>query len=113
MKRDTKDYLNDILEAITEINTFLSGIKDFAHFRSNREKVYSTIYLLVKIGEAVKSMPDSIKSKHPQIPWHDISGMRDVLTHAYFKTDLERVWETATRDLPPLKETIAKILKNS
>lgn len=38
--------------------------------------------------------------------------MRDILLHEYFRTDIERVWETAKHDLAPLKKVIKKILKD-
>ena len=38
--------------------------------------------------------------------------MRDVLTHAYFGVDIEKVWNVIKDDLPELKKEIEKILKN-
>ena len=112
VKQDIRDYLQDIIDAINEIEEFLKSIQDFGAFENNKEKVYSTIFLLARIGEAVKKIPHSAKTRYPHIPWRDIAGMRDVLLHEYFRTDLKRVWETAHRDLSPLKEAIAKILKD-
>ena len=112
MKQDIRDYLQDIIDAINEIEEFLKDTQDFGAFENNKEKVYSTIFLLARIGEAVKKIPNSAKTKYPTIPWRDIAGMRDILLHEYFRTDLKRVWETAHRDLSPLKEAIAKILKD-
>ena len=40
-----------------------------------------------------------------------MAGMRDKLIHGYFNVDVHRVWLTATRDLPPLKTTIIRILE--
>lgn len=111
MKREIKDYLEDILDAIGEIKGFISGLKTFNSFVNSKEKVYATVYLLAKIGEAVKKVPDSIRSKYPQVPWRDIAGMRDILMHEYFKTDWERVWRTVNQDLQPLKEAVERILK--
>jgi len=38
--------------------------------------------------------------------------MRDKLIHDYFDVDLKRVWNTARRDLPPLKSAILGLLEN-
>lgn len=113
MKREIRDYLEDILDAIGEIEGFVSGLKDFNSFVNSKEKTYATVYLLAKIGEAVKKVPDSIKSRYPQVPWRDIAGMRDILMHEYFRTDLERVWGTVNQDLQPLKEAVKRILKET
>ncbi len=60
------------------------------------------------IGEAVKNLPDDFKTAHPQIPWKQIAGMRDVLIHAYTNVSLDRVWRVIEDDLRPLKDVIAQ-----
>ena len=63
------------------------------------------------IGEAAKNVPDDFRKKHPIEEWKKISGMRDVLIHAYFGINLERVWNAVKNDLPDLKEKIKSISK--
>lgn len=109
-KRDFRDFLADILNAIRDIDRFV-GDMEFEAFVKNREKVYSVVFCLLIIGEVVKNIPEAIKEKYPEIPWRRIAGMRDKLIHGYFTVDFEKVWETVKRDLPPLKKTVNKILK--
>ncbi len=112
MTRDIKDYLKDILDAISEIEEILKDISNLKQFIDKKEKVYSVIFLLSKIGEAVKKLPDDKKNKYPDIPWRDIAGMRDILLHEYFRTDNERVWETTRKELKPLYKAVEEILNN-
>ena len=39
-----------------------------------------------------------------------MAGFRDVLIHGYEGVDLGRVWTTATRDLPAVRDAILAIL---
>lgn len=102
MKRDTKLYLQDILECIELIGKYTNGMSkdDFGSDVTIQDAVMRRLEI---IGEATKNLPNELKQKYPDIPWKDITGMRDVLTHDYFGIDLERVWGTITRRLPGLK----------
>jgi uncharacterized protein with HEPN domain len=51
-----------------------------------------------------------VRDKYASIPWKQVVGMRDKMTHEYFSVDLEVVWRTVHEDLPPLRETAKKIL---
>jgi len=49
----------------------------------------------------------------PNIPWQDIFGMRNRLTHGYFDIDLDRVWDTVLEDLEPLCASLEKMVDMS
>lgn len=62
------------------------------------------------IGEAVKRLPESLKSSSPAIPWKRIAGFRNVLAHAYFTLDDSIIWDVAVHQIDPLLETIEGML---
>jgi len=114
MKKDIKVFIQDILESIELIEDYAKGVnkEDFLDKDDNLQMKDAIIRRLEIIGEAVKNIPDDFKKDYPDIPWKQISGMKDVLIHEYFGVSLERVWNTAKEDLPELKEVIVKILKD-
>jgi uncharacterized protein with HEPN domain len=62
------------------------------------------------IGEASWRLSDACKAANPQVPWRQISGMRHVLVHDYFRVDLNLVWNVATIHIPLLEPQIDAIL---
>jgi uncharacterized protein with HEPN domain len=50
----------------------------------------AVVHNLQIIGEASKKLPESLKEKHPNVPWKEIAGMRDVIVHDYFGISWEK-----------------------
>jgi tryptophan synthase alpha chain len=100
--------LQDILDQIGNIERFLEGQtladflrKDILHLAVERA--------LEIISEASRHVPDSAKAKHPEIPWQEIKTIGNILRHEYQRVDPEVVWETATKDLEPLRRAVERM----
>jgi uncharacterized protein with HEPN domain len=110
--REFLDYVEDILKAMDDAVCFVKGMS-YEAFLKDRKTVYATVRALEIIGEATKKIPNEVKEKHPQVPWKDMAGMRDKIIHAYFGVDMKRVWSTVNVDIPKLKPSFEKILKEN
>jgi len=106
--RDDRSRLRDILEAIGRIEVYASRGRD----TFDRDELVQTwiVHHLQIIGEAVGRLTETFLSAHPEIPWSQIIGMRNILVHDYFRVDAEQIWSTVERDLPRLKEEIKAVL---
>jgi len=108
-KREYQDYLNDIIIAIEDAINF-TKIMTYDDFQNDKKTVLAIEKCIEIIGEATKNIPNSIRGKYPEIPWKDMAGMRDRLSHVYHDVDIELVWEVIQQELPQLKITISKII---
>jgi uncharacterized protein with HEPN domain len=62
------------------------------------------------MGEATKRISSSFRDSHPQIPWRQIAGMRDILIHAYDRVDANEVWTTTYDSIPRLITQLERIV---
>jgi uncharacterized protein with HEPN domain len=102
------ERLRHILEAIAKIEQYASrGRSAF-----ERDELIQTwvVHHIEIIGEACRSLPQDFREQHPDVPWPDIIGMRNVLVHEYFGIDRGAVWTVVERDLPILKQKIKALL---
>lgn len=109
MPRDSRQYLEDVLEAAQRVETYLQGMTEDG-FRSDARTVDAVVRNLEIIGEAIKRVPEPVRARHAEVEWRRIGAMRDMLAHAYFSIDLAIVWDAATKKLPELRKRIATIL---
>lgn len=86
-----------MLETIEKGISFTHGIS-LSEFSEDDKTQFAVIRAIEIIGEASKKVPKEIKAQYSEIPWKDISGMRDKLIHDYFGVNIEVVWKTVDED---------------
>jgi uncharacterized protein with HEPN domain len=110
--RDWKLRVLDILNAIAEIQEQTEACS-YEEFRQNSLLQKAVLYNFIIIGEAANSIPNSIQALAPDLPWRDMSDMRNVIAHEYFQINLRLVWKTIQLNLPPLVEFLQRLLDES
>jgi uncharacterized protein with HEPN domain len=111
MNRDFTDYIEDIKNAIDEIEEFIQET-DFDSFSIDRKTRNAVIRSLEVMGEAASKIPFETRDNYPEIPWKYMVGMRNKLIHEYFGVDLEIVWTVCTQEIPPLIPIINELFEH-
>lgn len=81
MKSD-QPYLRHIQDAIEKIESYAFVGRDIFMTVSHWQD--AIIRQLEIIGEVTKRLSSDLRSRHKEVPWRRIAGLRDVLIHELF-----------------------------
>ncbi|MDT5121730.1 MAG: hypothetical protein QOC96_1212 [Acidobacteriota bacterium] len=101
--------LRHMLDHAQEAVSFVQG-RTRADLYADRLLNLALVRLLEIIGEAAGRVPEEMRAQHPEIPWTQIVGLRNRLTHGYDSVDLDILWQIISRDLPPLITSLEAIV---
>ena len=106
----SRQILRKIITHIDHTLEYCQG-ETFESFMSNRMLLEACIFNILQIGELSKlGLDEGFTRQYPDIPWHQMYGMRNRLVHDYEGVRLRIVWETISKDFGPLKATLESIL---
>jgi uncharacterized protein with HEPN domain len=106
VSREDRERLADILEAIGAIRGHAASV-DSAPAELTRDAI---LHRLVVIGEAAKAVPEATRAERPDVNWRGIAGLRDLLTHEYFRIDSEHVDALLGEQLNELEQAVVELL---
>ncbi len=102
--------LEDILEAITDIENFTSGFS-YEDFAGDKKTFNAVIRSFSIIGEAANKLSAETTVKYNEIEWYKVISFRNRLIHEYFGVDYEMVWEVIKNYLSILKKYVERIIR--
>ena len=79
-ERSDSEFLSDIQEAIKRIERYARGL-EYEQFLRDTKTQDAVIRNLEVMGEAVKGLSADFKTRHGQIQWRKLGGLRDKVIH--------------------------------
>jgi uncharacterized protein with HEPN domain len=109
MSRD-REYLLDMLMAARLAIQYVEG-RTAEQFLADGQLQDSVIRRLEILGEAARRVSEQARTQWPDLPWHSMTAMRNLLVHEYGEVDPAVVWDTVQHDLPALITTLMAIFQ--
>ena len=109
MSKPWQPYALHILDAIAKVRR----IRERGDITQDDVLYDATLRNLQTLSEATQSLPEELKAQFPEVPWRQISGFRNILTHNYLgNIDPMTVAAVVAQHLDPLEASISRCLMN-
>ncbi len=109
MSPDTRFRLEDMRRFAQEAIELL-GERSAAEILGERIRELALVRLVELVGEAAARISDEARREHPNLPWREAVGLRNILIHGYGQIKIDIVVGTVREHFPPLVEALGRIL---
>lgn len=87
--------------------------RTFAGFLKDEVFQDMVTWRLQTISDAARNhLPDEVRQRHPEVPWRQVFGFRNVAAHGYAGLNLQLVWEIVESGLDELLRAIETELRH-
>lgn len=80
--------IQDIYQAGQTVLKFAQGLTR-EDLELNEVRTSGILFQIIIIGEATKRLSSDFRLQHPELPWIQMTGMRDIVAHQYDKLDFD------------------------
>ena len=106
--KDDRYYIEKIIKDTEFIIDHMQGIT-LESFTKDEVLNNCICFKLIQISENAGKVSDTLKARVSNIPWRNITGLRNRIVHAYGDTDMHILYDTVTRDMEPLVEILSSL----
>jgi uncharacterized protein with HEPN domain len=94
----------------------IKSVADFTDSEAGIEKLDGICMQLIAIGENLKQLDkysdSSLLIQYPEIDWKGAKGLRDIISHNYFRIDAEQIYFVCRNKLSPLHQIILQMISD-
>ncbi len=110
MQNSPIEFLKHIIDECYFLQQENKKLISYDNFLNDEVAKRAYVRSLEIVGEASKKISADWKLKWRNIPWKEMTGMRDKLIHDYMGVNYKIVWDVAITKVPKLIEEIELIL---
>jgi uncharacterized protein with HEPN domain len=97
---------------LTHMEECLDGIEEYT--AAGRDESFGSTLIQDAVlrnrqtlAESAKRISDALRARHPDVPWRDIAGFRNVVVHDYLGVDVGTIWQVVDVWVPRLRPEVA------
>lgn len=109
------NQLQDATNTILKRSASFASANDFTGSDGGMVVFDSICMLLIAIGEGLKNLDKvtlgTLLPRYPDIDWKNAKGMRDIISHHYFKVDAEVIFHVCKNRIGPMAEAIHSMIE--
>jgi uncharacterized protein with HEPN domain len=113
MRDEERDsaHLWDMLDAARAVVRFSEGLSVRQFLSDDRETVRLAVERKLEIlGEAARRVSPAFREEHPEIPWRETVGLRNLISHEYDKVNYQEIFRIARQRIPELVERLVPLV---
>ena len=96
-------------------NKDVKEVDDYLLTPEGMKNLAATCMIIEAIGESIKKIDRKTNGEllplRSEIPWKQVMGMRDRISHGYFEIDVEYIDDIIKNDLDPLLSAIEDLIE--
>jgi len=113
--RERLEQVQEALLRIVKRSSAIQSPQDFLADDDNMQKLDAIAMMLIAVGESFKKIDretdGQLLAKYPEIDWHGVIGLRNVLAHDYFDINAEEIFKICKQDVPQLLDAVKRMLQ--
>jgi uncharacterized protein with HEPN domain len=106
-----REGLERLWEAIEKIENFAGGFADAEALQADEAYLDAILMNFIVIGACVSRLSADFKQANANVPWQQITGLRNLVAHDYWGIDVEMVWQVIHENLVALRSNIELYLR--
>lgn len=108
---DILHQIKELIENLMEWNQDITDMNQLLLSSSGVQDLAGNCMTIMAIGEGFRKIDKITEGRflalRPEIPWHQVFGLRNRIAHGYFDIDVDIISEVINDDLQPLLDATA------